>query len=89
MVANNLSRLECREPKESLQINNIFPNEQMFSVEDSLWYVDIVSYLAKYITPPDYSIHQRKKFFAELKYYFWKDLILHKSGQLDYLAMCS
>lgn len=70
MVANHLSRLERREAKESLEINNIFPNEKMFSVEDSLWYVDIVNYLAKFITPSDYSIHQRKKFFAELKYYY-------------------
>ncbi|XP_022870152.1 uncharacterized protein LOC111389466 [Olea europaea var. sylvestris] len=34
---------------------------------------DIVNYLASSIPLPDYSSHQRKKFFVELKYYFWED----------------
>ncbi|XP_022842008.1 uncharacterized protein LOC111365705 [Olea europaea var. sylvestris] len=40
--------------------------------------VDIINYLAKSIPLLDYSSHQRKKFFVELKYYFWEDPILYR-----------
>ncbi|XP_022894115.1 uncharacterized protein LOC111408604 [Olea europaea var. sylvestris] len=53
-------------------------------IEEAPWYADIVNYLAKSIPPLDYSSHQRKKFFSELKYYFWEDRILyrHRANQI-------
>ncbi|XP_022858978.1 uncharacterized protein LOC111379771 [Olea europaea var. sylvestris] len=50
----------------------------MLRVDEAPWYADIINYLASSIPPPDYSSHQRKKFFTELKYYFWEDPILYR-----------
>ncbi|XP_022841909.1 uncharacterized protein LOC111365593 [Olea europaea var. sylvestris] len=66
MVADHLSRLEDTERTEIVEINEIFPDEQIFGVMETPWYVDIVNYLARSIIPPDYSSHQKKKFFVEL-----------------------
>lgn len=63
VVADHLSRREPSEQTESVDINEVFPDEQIFSVVETPWYADIVNYLARSITSPDYSHHQRKKFF--------------------------
>ncbi|XP_022864670.1 uncharacterized protein LOC111384595, partial [Olea europaea var. sylvestris] len=61
VIADHLSRLERDEPEMSVDINEIFPDEQIFGVEIVPWYADTVNYLAKSIPPLDYSSHQRKK----------------------------
>ncbi|XP_022881025.1 uncharacterized protein LOC111398340 [Olea europaea var. sylvestris] len=53
VVADHLSRLERDEPEISVDINEIFPDEQIFGVEKVPWYVDIFNYLAKSIPPPE------------------------------------
>ncbi|KAM6549386.1 hypothetical protein CsatB_021062 [Cannabis sativa] len=71
LVADHLSRLELEESQNTkeIQINEQFPDEQLFSVRESLmvpWYADYVNYLAANITPPELSRQQLKKFFSEL-----------------------
>lgn len=51
-----------------MKINEIFPDEQMLRVDETPWYADIINYLASSIPPSDYSSHERKKFFTELKF---------------------
>ncbi|XP_022869587.1 uncharacterized protein LOC111388987 [Olea europaea var. sylvestris] len=80
VVTDHLSKLDLGETEDLVDINEIFPNEQMLRADEAPWYVDIVNYLASSIPPPDCSNHQRKKFFAELKYYFWEDPILYRRG---------
>ncbi|XP_022873901.1 uncharacterized protein LOC111392729 [Olea europaea var. sylvestris] len=53
VVAGHLSRLERDEPEMLVDINEIFPDEQIFGVEIVPWYADIVNYLAKSIPPPE------------------------------------
>ncbi|XP_022891606.1 uncharacterized protein LOC111406404 [Olea europaea var. sylvestris] len=88
VVADHLSRLERDELEMSVDINEIFPDEQIFGVEIVPWYTDIVNYLAKSISPPEYSSHQKKKFFAKLKYYFWEDPILYRRGADQIIRRC-
>lgn len=88
VVADHLSRLELGRPDESMDINEIFPDEQLFGVETTPWYADIVNYLAKSIPPPDYSAHQRKKFFTDLKYYFWEDRVLYRREANQIIRRC-
>ncbi|XP_022864488.1 uncharacterized protein LOC111384443, partial [Olea europaea var. sylvestris] len=57
VVADYLSRLETTEQTETVEINEVFSNEQIFSVEEAPWYADIVNYLARSIMPPNYSRH--------------------------------
>lgn len=80
VVADHLSRLEATKQTEAVEINEVFPDEQIFGTGEVPWYADIVNYLARSIMPPDCSSHQKKKFFAELKYYFWEDPILYRQG---------
>lgn len=88
VVADHLSRLEDSEQEETVEINEIFPDEQIFGVMEAPWYADIVNYLARSIIPSDYSSHQKKKFFAELKYYFWEDPILYRRGADQIVRRC-
>ena len=83
MVANHLSRLEIPEivQKHHLQIDDTFPDEQILALshaETSPWFVDIANYLLADIIPPDLTYQQNKRFFAEVKHYFWEDPILFK-----------
>ncbi|KAM6584654.1 hypothetical protein CsatB_011656 [Cannabis sativa] len=71
LVADHLSRLELEESQNTkeVQINEQFPDEQLFSVRESLmvpWYADYVNFLAANITPPELSRQQLKKFFSKL-----------------------
>lgn len=88
MVADHLSRIEVGKTEELVDVNEIFPDEQMLRVDEAPWYADIVNYLASSIPPPGYSSHQRKKFFAELKYYFRNDLIFYRRGAHQIVRRC-
>ncbi|XP_022856556.1 uncharacterized protein LOC111377665 [Olea europaea var. sylvestris] len=48
VVADHLSRLEDTEQEETVEINEIFPDEQIFGVMEAPWYADIVNYLARW-----------------------------------------
>ncbi|RVW74368.1 hypothetical protein CK203_056837 [Vitis vinifera] len=69
LVADHLSRMNHMEPNEGVDddINERFPDEQLFAVEEAPWYADIVNYLAKKILPPELTYQRRKKFFSDLK----------------------
>ena len=83
MVSDHLSRLETLEivQKYHLQIDDTFPDEQILAlshVETSPWFTDIANYLSAGIIPPDFTFLQKKRFFVEVKHYFWEDPILFK-----------
>ena len=57
-----------------------FPDEQLLIIsikKDTPWFADLVKYLVAKVIPPKLSYQQKKKFFADLKHYFWEDLILY------------
>ena len=69
----------------------MFPDEQILSLshdETSPWFADIANYLSVSITPPDLTYQQKKRFFAEVKYYFWEDLILFKQCADQIIRRC-
>ena len=83
LVADHLSRLESEEGQnvKEVQINDEFPDEQLFALKESLmvpWFADYVNFLAANITPPDMTRQQLKKFFSEVKHYYWEEPILYK-----------
>ena len=83
MVVDHLSRLDIPETvqKHRLHIDNTFPYEHILTfslAETSPWFADIANYLSAGIIPPDLTFQQKKRFFAEVKRYFWEDPILFK-----------
>ncbi|KAK1603643.1 hypothetical protein QYE76_027316, partial [Lolium multiflorum] len=62
--ADNLSRLE-NIAYDPVPVNDSFPNEQLAAI--------------KYL-PPTFSAQQRRKFFYDLRHYFWDDPHLYKEG---------
>ena len=71
LVADHLSRLEG--PINEVQINDNFPYEQllaMLEVSFVPWFVDYVNYLVAKVISPEFTYHQKKKLFFELRYYY-------------------
>ena len=79
LVANHLSRLEG--PRDEVQVNDDFLDEQLLVIEDTKpvpWFADYVNYLVAKVFSPDFSYQQKKRFFANLKQYYWEEPILYK-----------
>ena len=93
MALDHLSRLETLETmqKHHLQIDDTFPDEQILALshaETSPWFADIANYLSAGIIPPDLTFQQKKRFFAEVKRYFWEDPILFKQCADQIIRRC-
>src|SRR5262249_8159305 len=85
LAADHLSRLEHPYSKDlnDVEINDNFPEEQLFvisTLKESLvpWFADIANYLVARILPKEMNHQQKKKFFADLKHYFWEEPFLFK-----------
>ena len=79
VVANHLSRLVPESTSLGLPIEDSFPNEQLFSIVHYPWYADIVNYLVTVQIPPQWTSQQKKKkFWADIKKYYFDDPYLFK-----------
>ena len=79
LVANHLSQLEG--PSKEIHINDDFPDEQILAIEDIKpvpWFADYVNYLMEKVLPLEFNYHQKKRFFAHLKHYYWEVSIRYK-----------
>jgi RNase H-like domain found in reverse transcriptase len=90
LVADHLSRLRHKpEIKEDdIPIDDSFSDEHLFAVSEfqAPWYADYMNFLACGVLPPDLSYQQKKKFFADLKYYYWDEPLLFKLG-VEYIVV--
>ena len=90
-VADNLSRLE-NIAYDPVPVNDSFPNEQLavikVSSRDSPWYADYANFIVSKYLPPTFSAQQRRKFFYDLRHYFWDDPHLYKEGVDGILRRC-
>ena len=74
LIADHLSRLEG--PSKEIQINDDFLDEKLLVIKDKKpvpWFADLVNYLVAKVLPPEFSYQQKKRFFAQLKHYYWED----------------
>ncbi|KAM6553959.1 hypothetical protein CsatB_014721 [Cannabis sativa] len=91
LVADHLSRLELEENQNTkeVQINEDFPDEQLFLLNSTVpWFADYVNYLAADIIPPDLTRQQLKKFYSEVKHYYWEEPILYKHCADQIIRRC-
>ena len=70
VVADHLSRLIFSDSLETMPINDIFPDEQLFGISHLPWFADIVNYLATGRIPNHWTKQDRNKFFNEVKQFF-------------------
>ena len=89
LVAYHLSRLEG--PRDEVQVNDDFPDEQILVIRDTKtvpWFVDYVNYLVAKVIPTDFSYQQKKRFFANLKHYYWEEPIFYKHCADQVIRRC-
>ena len=89
-VADNLSRLE-NILDDPLPINDSFPDEQLNVISTSRstpWYADYANYIVAKFISPSFTYQQKKKFFYDLRHYFWDDPHLYKEGVDGVIRRC-
>ncbi|GJY07324.1 reverse transcriptase domain-containing protein [Tanacetum coccineum] len=84
LAADHLSRLENPHENEldPKEINEKFPLETLSSIaaldSSTPWFADIANYHAGNFVIKEMSTQQKKKFFKDVKHYFWEDPFLFK-----------
>ena len=89
LVADHLSRLEGS--SKEIQINDDFHDKQLLAIEDKEpvpWFADFVNYLVARVLPPEFSYQQNKRFFTQLKHYYWEEPILYKHCADQVIRRC-
>ena len=89
LVANHLSRLEGA--RDDFPVNDEFPDEKLFSIEDKRavpWFADFVNYLVAKVVLPEFNYQQKKRFFANLKHYYWEEPILYRHCADQVIRRC-
>ncbi|XP_075504549.1 uncharacterized protein LOC142541987 [Primulina tabacum] len=89
VVADHLSRLELISTDcVDHAINDWFPDEQLFEVKHFAWHANFANFLVTGTPPPNISFHQRKKFFSDVKHYFWEEPFLFNICADSMIRMC-
>ena len=78
VVADHLSRLVPESNSHDIPIGNSFPDEQLFALAHCPWYADIVNYLVTGQIPSQWTSQQKKKFWTDIKKYYFDDPYLFK-----------
>ncbi|GJR68379.1 reverse transcriptase domain-containing protein [Tanacetum coccineum] len=101
LVADHLSSLEdpFLERLEEKEISDQFPDEYLLSIttnqplglftqDGTPWFTDYANYLVGRILREDMSYQEKKKFFKDLKHYFWEDPYLFRIGADQVIKRC-
>jgi hypothetical protein len=61
-----------------MPIKDTFSDEQLFNISNLPWFADIVNFLVTRQIPSHWTAQDKKKFFAEVRNFFWDDPYLFK-----------
>ncbi|GJS91972.1 reverse transcriptase domain-containing protein [Tanacetum coccineum] len=80
LAADHLSRFESphMEVLPEREIADKFSDEHLMVLkakfkDDEPWYADFVSYIVGKVVPPNWTFKKRKRFFSQVKTYFWEE----------------
>ncbi|GJX20054.1 reverse transcriptase domain-containing protein [Tanacetum coccineum] len=80
LAADHLSRLENPNIGELAEeeIEDKFPDEHLMILKTKLndeepWYADYVNYIVEKVVPPEWTPKKKKRFFSQVKNYFWDE----------------
>ena len=88
VVADHISKFTFEEVKEEIPIRDAFPDEQLFAVTKLSWYKHIVNYLVIGSILETWTTQDRRKFFVEVRNFYWDDLYLFKYYPNQILRRC-
>ncbi|KAI5409659.1 hypothetical protein KIW84_055195 [Lathyrus oleraceus] len=80
-----IARLETIEDN-NLGLDEHFQNS--LAISNVPWYADFVNYLAADIVPPDLDYHRKKKFFHDVRNFYWDEPLLFKRGKDGIFLRC-
>ena len=86
-VADHLSRIQA---EDAHIINENFLDESILAIDCKPlpWYAHIINYLVAGVTQDNWDYATRKKFFKEVKHYFYDEPELFKLGADDIFRRC-
>jgi hypothetical protein len=58
------------------------------TTRDLLWYADYANFIVSKYLPPTFTAQKRRKFFYDLRHYFWNDPHLYKEGFDGIMRRC-
>ncbi|GKF02165.1 reverse transcriptase domain-containing protein [Tanacetum coccineum] len=80
LAADHLSRFESShmEVLTKRKIDDKFSDERLMELkskfkDDEPWYADFVNYIVGKVVPPNWTFEKRKRFFSQVKTYFWEE----------------
>nr|GFB11864.1 DNA-directed DNA polymerase [Tanacetum cinerariifolium] len=92
LAADHLSRLETphKDVLENKDINENFPLETLGSLSSgsTLWFADIANFHARNFIKKGLTSQQNKKFFKDVKHYFWDDPYLFRIYADQIICRC-
>ncbi|GJW41807.1 reverse transcriptase domain-containing protein, partial [Tanacetum coccineum] len=92
LAADHLSRLEnpYKDVLENKDINEHFPLETLgvISNDSTLWFADFANYHAGNFLVKGMTTQQKRKFFKDVKHYFWDDPYLFRTCTYQIICRC-
>ncbi|GJT95486.1 putative nucleotidyltransferase, ribonuclease H [Tanacetum coccineum] len=93
LTADHLSRLENPNLGKltKAEIKDLFPEERLMAISNKNnkpWYADYANYLASRVLPFRSTRQEKKKFFSDLRHYFWDESFLFKQCADQIIRRC-
>ncbi|GJX04912.1 reverse transcriptase domain-containing protein [Tanacetum coccineum] len=75
------------------EITDEFPDEHLMILKaelnnDEPWYADYINYIVGKIIPPNWIPEKRRRFFSQVKYYFWEEPYAFKLCSDNVMRRC-
>ena len=89
VVADHLSRLPIHVTSSiNEDIHDSFPDEQLFSMNNTPWFANLVNFLAVGKMPEHWTKQQQKHFLSQAKRFIWDEPDLFKIGPDQVIRRC-